>query len=52
MKYILQEKKSGNKIAQFNSKIEATAMLLNYEARDRAKGIYVPGSYEIIEIDE
>ena len=49
MKYILRDREAGNAIEEFFTREEAEQALREYEAEDKAEGIYEPDFYEIIE---
>lgn len=47
--FIIRDREAGNFIDSFDSYEEAFTALNEYEAEDRAEGIYVPEFYEIVE---
>ena len=47
--FIIRDREAGNFIDSFDSYEKAFTALNEYEAEDRAEGIYVPEFYEIVE---
>jgi len=49
MKYIIQDRETGNVIDEFSTMTEAEKTLEDYENQDKEDGIYKPEFYEIVE---
>lgn len=49
--YIIQDREDGNKVNEFTSYDEAETALIEYEAEDKAIGVYKPNFYEIVEVE-
>lgn len=48
MKYSIQDREAGNKIAEFATFEEANSALTEFEAQDKTDGTYSHNFYEIV----
>lgn len=52
MKYQIQDREAGNRIAVYEDRDHAEERMRDAYAEDRKDGVYVPDFYEIIEIED